>query len=55
MYTRLDDIPIYELRDESNKALHFNQVQVALKRIGESIRYPIPKLRHLDLILEKDA
>jgi len=55
MYTRLDDMPVYELRDGTISALHFNHVQVALKRIGDSIRYPIPKLKHLDLILEKDA
>ena len=55
MYTRLDNIPIYELRDCTINALHYSHVQVALKRIGNSIRYPIPKLRHLDLILEKDA
>jgi len=55
MYTRLDDMPIYELLDGTISALHFNHVQVALKRIGSSIRYPIPKLKHLDLILEKEA
>ncbi|WP_455221238.1 hypothetical protein [Kaarinaea lacus] len=55
MYTRLNDIPILELRDSSIDALHFNHVQVALKRINESLRYPIPKMKHLDLILEKEA
>ncbi len=55
MYTRLNDIPILELRDSSIDALHFNHVQVALKRINNSLRYTIPKLRHLDLILEKEA
>ena len=55
MYTRLGDIPIFELTDSQIKALHYNHVQVALKRLNGSIRYPIPKLRHLDLILEKDA
>ena len=55
MYTRLDDIPIFELRDGKISALHFNHVQVALNRLGSSLRYPIPKLKHLDLILQKDA
>ena len=55
MYTRLNDIPVLELRDSSVAALHFNHVQVALKRINHSLRYPIPRLKHLDLILEKDA
>lgn len=55
MYTRLDDIPILELIDSEIKSVHYNHVQVALKRLGDSIRYRIPKLKHLDLILEKNA
>ena len=46
-------MPIYELREGTVNALRFNHVQVALKRIGDSIRYPTPKLKHLDLILER--
>lgn len=55
MYTRLQDVPIFELRDSTVGAQHFNHVQIALKKLGESIRLPIPKLKHLDLILEKEA
>ena len=55
MYTRLDDIPIFELSESQVDALHYNHVQVALKRLGTSIRYPLPSLKHLDLIIEKDA
>jgi hypothetical protein len=55
MYTRLDDVPVYEYRSVHLDAHYYNDVQVALKRLGETIRFPIPKLKHLDLILEKDA
>jgi hypothetical protein len=55
MYTRLKDIPVFEFRDTQLDAGHFNHVQVALKKLGDSIRFPIPKLKHLDLILEKEA
>ena len=55
MYTRLKDIPVYEFRATQLDAGHFNHVQVALKKLGDSIRFPIPKLKHLDLILEKEA
>lgn len=55
MYTRLHDIPILELRDTRIDALYFNHVQVAHKKLGSSIRYRIPELKHLDLILEPDA
>jgi hypothetical protein len=55
MYTRLNDLPVLELRDSAISALHFNHVQLALKRISNTLRYPIPRLKHLDLILEKEA
>lgn len=55
MYTRLNGLPILELRESSVDALYFNHVQVALKRINNCLRYPIPRLKHLDLILQKDA
>jgi hypothetical protein len=34
---------------------YFNRAQTALKRIGEQIRFKIPKLSHLDLIVQEDA
>jgi hypothetical protein len=55
MYTRLDEIPVFEYRDGEIPAIYFNHVQVALKRLGDSICMDIPKLKHLDLILQKDA
>lgn len=55
MYTRLQDIPVFEHRATHIDAGHFNHVQLAMKKLGDSIRFPIPKLKHLDLILEKDA
>lgn len=37
------------------KALYYNRVQTALKSLGLQIRFKIPKLKHLDLIIQKDA
>jgi hypothetical protein len=34
---------------------YFNQARTALKRMGNQIRFKIPKLNHLDLILQEDA
>jgi len=48
-------MPIYRLRDSELNATHYNHVQVGLHRINHSLRYSIPKLKHLDLILEKSA
>jgi len=36
-------------------ANHYNHVQIALKRLGQEIKLSIPRLKHLDLILQKDA
>jgi hypothetical protein len=55
MYTRLDEVPVYEYLDGEVPANHYNHVQVALKRLGDSIRMDIPRLKHLDLILQKEA
>jgi hypothetical protein len=55
MYTRLENVPVYEFREGTVDARHYNHVQIALKRLGNSIRFRIPKLKHLDLILEPEA
>jgi hypothetical protein len=55
MYNRIDNMPIYEHRDSSVDANYYNHVLFALKRLGEEVRLEIPKLKHLDLILQKDA
>lgn len=55
MYTRHDEVPVYEYRDGVIEAVHYNTVQTAFKRLGEEIRIDIPKLRSLDLILQRDA
>ena len=55
MYSRLEDVPVYESYSTNVKAIHFNHVQHALNKLGDSIRLSIPRMRHLDLILEKQA
>lgn len=55
MYRRLDEVPVYETRNGELPAYFYNDVQVALKRLDQDIRFPIPKLIHLDLILQADA
>jgi hypothetical protein len=55
MYTRLDEVPVLEYRDAQIGAHRYNRVQIALKRLGEPLRWQIPKLKHLDLIIEREA
>lgn len=55
MYTRHNEVPLFSRRQGQLDALYFNHVLVALRRRGPSIRFAIPRLKHLDLILQKDA
>ena len=55
LYTRHNEVPILSSRQTTVTANYYNHVQLALKRLGKHIRFQIPKLKHLDLILQKDA
>ena len=54
-YTRHDEMQAYEKHAGFVKALYYNHVQTGLHRLHEKLRYHIPKLKHLDLVLQKDA
>ena len=53
-YTRHNDVIVLDSKPDKVEAKYFNRVLTALKRTGEPIRFKIPKLNHLDLILQKD-
>ena len=55
MYQRHQEVPVFEYRNSEVDAVHFNHVQVALKRLGSEIHLPLPRLKTLELILQKDA
>jgi len=55
LYTRHNEVPQLSSRPGKVDALYYNHVQTALKQLGNQIRLSIPKLKHLDLILQKDA
>lgn len=55
LYTRHDEVPTLSTRPARVEAAYYNHVQVALKRIDSQIRLRIPKLKHLDLILQEGA
>lgn len=55
IYTRHDEIPQLHTRHGKVDAVYYNHVQTALIRISKQIRLSIPKLEHMDLILQKDA
>lgn len=43
------------MRDGNVDANSYSHVLVALKQLGKQVRFRIPRLKHLDLILQKDA
>ncbi|VAW57024.1 hypothetical protein MNBD_GAMMA07-2306 [hydrothermal vent metagenome] len=55
MYTRHTEVQ--QLRSEITEvqAIYYNHVKIALKRLDKQIRFKIPTLKHLDLILQDDA
>lgn len=55
LYTRHDEVPQLGSRAGKMEAHYYNNVQTALRRLDRQIRLKIPKLKHLDLILQKDA
>ena len=54
-YTRHNEVLILDRRPGNVDANYFNQAQTALKRIGQQIRFKIPTLNHLDLIVQENA
>jgi len=55
LYNRHDEVPVLTARQGKVEATHFNHVQTAMMRLGPELRFRIPKLKHLDLILQKNA
>ena len=54
-YTRHDEVPVLHTREGKMEAIYFNHVQTALKKLGPQIRLRIPKLKHLELVIQRDA
>ena len=54
-YTRHNEVPVLATRPGKVDALYYNHVQTALKKLGPQIRLRIPKLKHLELLIQRDA
>ncbi len=55
IYTRHDEVPVFEHRDERLEANLYNRVARRLGGEGPQLRLALPSLRHLDIILQVDA
>jgi hypothetical protein len=54
-YTRHNEVLVLDRHTDQMDANYFNRAKTALKRAREQIRFKIPTLNHLDLIVQKDA
>ena len=54
-YTRHNEVLIFDKWTGDVEAHYFNQTKNTLKRIRKPIRFKIPTLNHLDLIVQDDA
>ena len=54
-YTRHNEIQFLDSHQDTIEAKYFNLAQTALKRSKEPIRFRIPGLNHLDLLIQPDA
>ena len=54
-YTRHNEVLILDRWPGDVDARYWNAAQTALKRLEEPIRFKVPTLNHLDLIVQKDA
>jgi hypothetical protein len=55
MKNRLDEVPVYEFKQGEIESHYYNHVKIAINRINKEIRFEIPDLKHLDLILDEHA
>ena len=54
-YTRHNEVLMLDSYADTIDAQYFNVAQTALKRSKEPIRFKIPTLNHLDLLVQQDA
>lgn len=55
METRLNDVPAMYVAETAMDAKYYNRVRLALRRLENPIRYSVPGLRSLDLLVGDDV
>lgn len=55
MLYHLADLPRYSSADIEMDAALYNRVRIALHRLGSPLRFSLPMLRHLDMILDEET
>lgn len=54
MNSRLRELPALKVMDSVVVAKHYNRVRLALTRLEDPLRFPLPHLRGLDMVLTQD-
>lgn len=52
--SRLYEIPPYEITTSQISAERYNLIRLALLRLGNPLRFPLPRLRGLDMVIGGD-
>lgn len=55
MYTRHQEVPVYQYREGVVTARVYNQIRLAVSRLHSPVRMALPGLKNLDVILQDDA
>jgi hypothetical protein len=55
MRSRLEDVPVLKTTPGRVVAAHYNRLRLGVLRLGEPLRLELPRLRHLDLVVGRDA
>lgn len=55
MYTRHQEVPVYQYRRGFVSGQVYNQVWLALTRLPSPLRVSLPELKNMDIILQNDA
>ncbi|NOY71100.1 MAG: hypothetical protein GXP14_01780 [Gammaproteobacteria bacterium] len=53
--TRLEDVPVIKISPVSIAAGNYNRIRLALLRLDNPLRIPLPELRGMDLIVDEEA
>ena len=53
--TRLEDVPVIKIAPVSIAAGNYNRIRLALLRLDDPLRLPLPGLRGMDLIVDEEA
>ena len=55
MMRRLSEVPVYSTRETYVPAANYNHVMLAMLRLSDVIRFPLPGFQYIDVIIDRDS